>query len=328
MTDDPKQVCSNKGASGVDGMQTDELHDFMSTHWSTFKEELLSGTYQPKCSEKSGDTQTTRWNKNAWDTNSKRPTHPTRNITMDGRDIGTNFHENSYGFRPNKSAHQAVLQAQKYLNTGYTYVVEIDLAKFFDVVNHDKLMSLLSRKITDKRTLKLIGKYLRSGIMVDGVISQRLAGTPQGSPLSPLLSNIILHELDVELTKRGLRFVRYADDCSIYVKSSKAASRVMSSITKYIEEDLILQVNHEKSKISRPVKSTLLGFSFYKTKKAWRIRIAEKPLEKIKGTIRKRLSRNTAQQVETKMRELSGSNYWVGSILSNSRPEKLVYETR
>lgn len=300
-----KQVCSNKGASGVDGMQTDELRDFMSTHWSTFKEELLSGTYQPSAVRK---------------VEIPKPQGGTRMLgipTVKDRLIQQgisqwmggiwepNFHENSYGFRPNKSAHQAVLQAQKYLNTGYTYVVEIDLAKFFDVVNHDKLMSLLSRKITDKRTLKLIGKYLRSGIMVDGVISQRLAGTPQGSPLSPLLSNIILHELDVELTKRGLRFVRYADDCSIYVKSSKAASRVMSSITKYIEEDLILQVNHEKSKISRPVKSTLLGFSFYKTKKAWRIRIAEKPLEKIKGTIRKRLSRNTAQQVETKMRELS-----------------------
>ncbi|MBK9637866.1 MAG: hypothetical protein IPO63_08610 [Bacteroidetes bacterium] len=196
-----KQVCSNKGASGVDGMQTDELRDFMSTHWSTFKEELLSGTYQPSAVRK---------------VEIPKPQGGTRMLgipTVKDRLIQQgisqwmggiwkpNFHENSYGFRPNKSAHQAVLQAQKYLNTGYTYVVEIDLAKFFDVVNHDKLMSLLSRKITDKRTLKLIGKYLRSGIMVDGVISQRLAGTPQGSPLSPLLSNIILHELDVNLLK-------------------------------------------------------------------------------------------------------------------------------
>ncbi|MGB3527758.1 MAG: reverse transcriptase domain-containing protein, partial [Saprospiraceae bacterium] len=147
--------------------------------------------------------------------------------------------------------------------------------------------------------------YLRSGIMVDGVVSQRIEGTPQGSPLSPLLSNIILHELDVELTKRGLSFVRYADDCSIYVKSAKAAARVMSSITKYLEGDLLLKVNREKSKISTPNKSTLLGFSFYKTKGAWRIRIAEKSIERIKEKLKKRLPRNTAQQVATKMADLN-----------------------
>ena len=214
------------------------------------------------------------------------------------------FHVNSYGFRPHKNAHQAVLQAKDYLNEGKIYVVELDLTKFFDVVNHDKLMSLVSRKITDKRILKLIGKYLRSGIMVDGVVSQRTEGTPQGSPLSPLLSNIILHELDVELTRRGLSFVRYADDCSIYVRSSKAAARVMLSITRYLERDLLLKVNREKSKISTPNKSTLLGFSFYKSKGAWRIRIAEKSTERMKEKLKQRLPRNTAQQVATKMVEL------------------------
>lgn len=184
-------------------------------------------------------------------------------------------------------------------------MVELDLAKFFDVVNHDKLMSLVGKKIQDKPALRLIGKYLRSGVMVDGVSSQRLSGTPQGSPLSPLLSNILLNELDVELSNRGLSFVRYADDCSIYVRSSKSAGRVMGSITKYIEEVLLLQVNREKSKISRPVRSTLLGFSFYKTKGGWRIRIADKSLEGMKGKLRTRLPRNRAQQVETGMKGLS-----------------------
>jgi group II intron reverse transcriptase/maturase len=299
-----KQVVGNKGASGVDGMQTDELRDFVSTHWLTFKEELLSGTYQPTAVRKveipkpQGGTRVlgiptvkdrliqqaiAQWMNGLWE---------------------KDFHVNSYGFRPNKNAHQAVLQAKEYLNKGKTYVVELDLAKFFDLVNHDKLMNLLSKKITDKQTLKLIGKYLRSGIMVDGLVHQRTEGTPQGSPLSPLLSNIILHELDVELTRRGLNFVRYADDCSIYVNSAKAAERVMSSITRYLEETLLLKVNRTKSKISSPNKSTLLGFSFYKTKGMWQIRIASKSLERIKEKIKLRLPRNTAQQVETKMTEL------------------------
>jgi RNA-directed DNA polymerase len=299
-----KQVCSNKGAGGVDGMQTDELRDFVSIHWSSFKEALLLGTYQPSAVRKveipkpQGGT--------------RMLGIPTVKDRLIQQAIGqwmsglweSEFHANSYGFRPRKNAHQAVLQAREYLNEGKIYVVELDLAKFFDVVNHDKLMNLLSRKIADKRILRLIGKYLRSGIMVDGIISQRTEGTPQGSPLSPLLSNIILHELDTELTQRGLSFVRYADDCSIYVKSEKAAMRVMGGITKYLEADLLLKVNREKSKISKPAKSTLLGFSFYKTKGAWRIRIADKATERMKGKIKSKLPRNKAQQVETKMEEL------------------------
>lgn len=294
----------NKGSSGVDGMQTDELRDFVFTHWQSFKEELLRETYQPSAVRQveipkpQGGTRKlgiptvkdrliqqaiTQWMNGLWD---------------------KDFHTNSYGFRPNKSAHQAVLKAQEYLNEGKTYVVELDLAKFFDVVNHDKLMNLLRNKITDKPTLKLIGNYLRSGIMIDGLISQRTEGTPQGSPLSPLLSNIMLHELDTELTKRGLSFVRYADDCSIYVKSRKSAMRVKASITKYLEETLLLKVNQEKSKISRPTKSTLLGFSFYKRQDKWRIRIAEQSIERMKRKIKSKLPRNTAQQVEQKMLEL------------------------
>jgi RNA-directed DNA polymerase len=206
-------------------MQTDELRDFIFTHWSVFKEELLTGHYQPSAvrqveiPKSHGGTRMlgiptvkdrliqqalAQWMNGLWD---------------------SDFHSNSYGFRANKSAHQAVLQAKEFLNEGKTYVVELDLAKFFDVVNHDKLMNLLSRKITDKRILKLIGKYLRSGIMLDGVVSPRTEGTPQGSPLSPLLSNIMLHELDITLAQRGLSFVRYADDCSIYVKHHKVSRR-------------------------------------------------------------------------------------------------------
>lgn len=296
------QVCSNQGAGGVDGMQTDELRDFMSTHWSSLKEVLQSGNYQPDAVRK---------------VEIPKPQGGTRMLgipTVKDRLIQQamaqwmsslweqDFHPNSYGFRPGKNAHQSVLQAQSYLNEGKTYVVELDLAKFFDAVNHDKLMSLISKKISDKTTLKLLGKYLRSEIMIDGVSSQRLSGTPQGSPLSPLLSNILLNELDMELSKRGLSFVRYADDCSIYVRSRKSAVRVMSSITKYLETEQLLQVNREKSKVSRPGKSTLLGFSFYKTKDEWRIRIADKSVNRIKDKLRTLLPRNKAQQVSTLMR--------------------------
>lgn len=298
------RVCSNKGASGVDRMQTDELRDFVSKHWSSLCAELLTETYHPSAVRKveipkaQGGTRMlgiptvkdrliqqaiAQWMSGLWE---------------------QEFHKNSYGFRPNRNTHQAVYQAKQYLDEGKTHIVELDLANFFDVVNHDKLMSLLSQKISCKRTLRLIGKYLRSGIMVEGIVSQRTEGTPQGSPLSPLLSNIILHELDKELHKRGLSFVRYADDCSIYVRSSKAANRVMTSITRYLEEYLLLKVNREKSKISKPAQSSLLGFSFYKIKQEWRTRISPKSLERIKEKLREWLPRNRSQQVEKEMTTL------------------------
>jgi group II intron reverse transcriptase/maturase len=168
----------------------------------------------------------------------------------------------SFGFRYGKSALQAVNQALNYINSGFQYVIDLDLKSFFDMVNHDYLMSLLNRKVKDPVLLKLIRKYLQSGIMINGVVNQRESGTPQGSPLSPLLSNIILDELDKELTKRGLRFIRYADDVSIFVKSERAAKRVLRSITKFIEDRLKLKVNQEKTKICRPVNLIILGYGF------------------------------------------------------------------
>ena len=192
------------------------------------------------------------------------------------------FFHYSYGFREGRNAHQAVLQAQLNLNEGYEWVIELDVEKFFDKVNHDRLMSTLAKKITGKATLKLVRGYLTSGIMEGGVTSPRTEGTPQGSPLSPLLSNIVLDELDKELLARSHRFVRYADDCSIYVKSEKSAQRVLETIMKFIESKLKLKVNRTKSKVSRPTDSTLLGFSFYKKENKWEIRIAPKSLARIK----------------------------------------------
>lgn len=201
------------------------------------------------------------------------------------------FSQRSYGFRPGRNAHQAVEQAREYLNEGYTWIVELDLEKFFDRVNHDHLMGLLSKKVQDKDTLKLIRRYLSSGIMDCGIVSPRKEGTPQGSPLSPLLSNIVLHELDKELEKRGHRFVRYADDCSIYVRSEKSAHRVKENIIRYIEETLKLPVNRQKTKVSRPTGSSLLGFSFYGRGK-WQVRLSPSSVKSIKQKIRERTKRS------------------------------------
>jgi RNA-directed DNA polymerase len=214
------------------------------------------------------------------------------------------FSEYSYGFRPQRNTHQAVHQAQKFLDEGNTFIVELDLEKFFDTVNHDRLISILGWKVKDQRILRLIRKYLRSGIMGDGLVSQRTEGTPQGSPLSPLLSNIILDELDKELESRGHQFVRYADDVSIYKKSNKAAERTLESITSYIEKKLLLKVNRTKSKISRPTGSKLLGFSFYKTKATWGIRIAKSSIDRLKIKLKAISKRNNGKNFKTKLGEL------------------------
>lgn len=263
MTKAFKRVKANKGACGIDGMEVEELQAHMNKHWSTIKTKLLEGKYIP-----SAVREVEIPKPNGGMRRLGIPTVTDRLIQQAiaqelSKIFDKEFSPCSYGFRPGKSAHQAVRQAEIYINEGNIYVVEIDLEKFFDKVNHDRLMQHLSRRVEDKQLLKLIRRYLTNGIMAEGVVNRRIEGTPQGSPLSPLLSNIVLNELDKELESRGHKFVRYADDCSVYVQSMKAANRVSESLTEYIEGKLKLKVNREKSKVSLAAKSSLLGFSFY-----------------------------------------------------------------
>lgn len=295
----------NKGAGGVDGLQSDELRPFLNSHLRDLLRQIFEGKYEPSPVRK---------------VEIPKPAGGTRMLgipTVTDRMIQqaiyqqlrpiyeSEFSENSFGFRSAKNAHQAVKTAQGYLNAGFTWVIELDLEKFFDKVNHQKLMNLLSAKVKDSKTLALIHSYLRSGIMEGGLTSVRTEGTPQGSPLSPLLSNIMLHELDVELAKRGHKFVRFADDCSIYVKSEKAAQRVVQSITHYIENTLLLKVNRDKTKISQPRESYLLGFSFYKHQQRYHVRIHSKPVQRVKAKC-KHLTRSSDPTPEyVKLNELA-----------------------
>jgi RNA-directed DNA polymerase len=301
-----KQVTANKGAGGIDGMQTDELRDYLDANWPTLKTSILEGTYRPQAVRK---------------VEIPKPKGGTRMLgiaTVKDRLLQQaiaqwlspkyeeEFSNYSYGFREGRNAHQAVMQAQQYLSEGYEWIIELDLDNFFDRVNHDKLMGLLAKRIEDKRTLKLIRSYLNSGIMEDGMVSQRVEGTPQGSPASPLLSNIVLNELDKELQARGHRYVRYGDDCSIYVKSEKSARRVMETVTDYMETKLKLKVNRTKSKVSRPNESTLLGFSFYRSEKGWEIRIAPKSTIRIKEKMKGLTKRKDPAPAKEKIKKMEG----------------------
>lgn len=307
-----KQVIGNKGAPGVDGMETGELRAYLNDNWQRLRASLLEGSYKPGPVKK---VEIPKPN------GGKRmlgiPTVLDRLIQQAISQCLTpkyekQFSKQSYGFRPKKNAHQAVMQAQIYVREGKEWIVELDLEKFFDKVNHDRLMSLLSRTVTDKPTLKLIRQYLTSGILIGGMISQRVEGTPQGSPLSPLLSNVILDELDKELEKRGHAYVRYADDCSIYVKSETAAKRVAESIIEYIEGKLLLKVNREKTKISQPNESTLLGFTFLKTKTGWEIWIADKVIGRITAKCKAITSRSNGMSEQERIRKLQTTiNGWV-----------------
>jgi group II intron reverse transcriptase/maturase len=212
------------------------------------------------------------------------------------------FSESSYGFRPGKSAHQAITQASKYIQEGKEWVVDIDLEKFFDKINHDRLMQRLSKGIGDKRLLRLIKAYLKAGMMDDGLVEQRIAGTPQGGPLSPLLSNIVLDELDKELEERGHRFCRYADDCNIYVNSRKAGERVMASIVDFIEKKLKLKVNHEKSGVRHCSDVKFLGYTLLPE---GGIRVADKSIDRLKDKVREITRRNRGDKFETVINELN-----------------------
>jgi RNA-directed DNA polymerase len=299
------RVKANKGSPGVDGMTVQELPEFLKQHWPAIREQLLSGTYKPQ---------------------------PVRRVEIPKPDGGgvrklgipsvldrfiqqavmqvlqrkwdRTFSDHSYGFRPGRSAHQAVAAAQQYIAAGYRWVVDLDLEKFFDRVNHDKLIAKIAERVSDKRLLKLVRAFLRAGVMEDGLVSPVDEGTPQGGPLSPLLSNIVLDELDRELERRGLHFARYADDSNIYVRSRRAGERVMESLTRFITAKLRLKVNQQKSAVARPWARKFLGFSFTSAGIPKR-RIAPKAVDRFKERVRELTSRTRGVSTERMSEDLS-----------------------
>lgn len=258
-----ERVQANGGAAGVDGMTVEELPEHLKRHWPRIRAKLEAGTYQPspvkrvEIPKPSGGVRLIGI-PTAQDRLIQQALHQILSLEYEPR-----FSDHSYGFRPRRSAHEAVKAAQGHIEAGYQWVVDIDLAKFFDTVNHDRLMARMKGDIADKGVLRLVNDYLKAGVMVNGVVMGTEEGTPQGGPLSPLLSNIVLDELDRELEKRGHRFVRYADDCNIYVASQRAAERVKASVTRYIEKKLRLKVNEAKSAVDLATRRPFLGFSFY-----------------------------------------------------------------
>jgi group II intron reverse transcriptase/maturase len=284
-----QRVKRNKGAGGIDGMTVADYEAGLSGHISQLHEQLGQGNYQPQAVQL---VEIPKPNGGR-----RRLGIPTIADRVVQQSILTAlqpiydpyFSTRSYGFRPGRSAHQAIEQAARYVEEGKVWVVDIDLKSFFDEINHDRLMSRLSKAISDNRLLKLVQRYLRTGLMQDGLVQQRVAGTPQGGPLSPLLSNIVLDELDRELEARGLSFVRYADDSNIFVKSRRSAERVMTSLIRFIEEHLKLKVNREKSGVRRCDQVKFLGHTIEQNGK---IRIAEESIKRLKKKIREATKRN------------------------------------
>jgi RNA-directed DNA polymerase len=296
-----KRVKRNGGSHGVDGMKVDALLPYLKQHGNRIKQDLLEGKYRPQpvrrveIPKPDGGVRMLGV-----------PTVVDRLIQQAIAQVLTpvferEFSDHSYGFRPGRSAHDAIKQAHAYINEGYTTVVDIDLEKFFDRVNHDKLMYLLSRRIIDKRLLRLIRRYLESGVMIGGLVSPSREGTPQGGPLSPLLSNVVLHELDKELEKRDHRFCRYADDCNIYVKSQRAGERVMTSISEFIEKRLKLKVNRDKSAVDHVTRRKFLGFSFYRWRGGYRIRVDNKSVKRLMDKLRLLTSRSKGWSMNTRI---------------------------
>jgi RNA-directed DNA polymerase len=280
-----KRVKANKGSPGIDGMRVDELADYLKGHWPGIREQLLQGRYQPQPVKrvkipKPGGGERPLGVPTVLDRFIQQAVMQVLQGSWD-----RTFSEHSYGFRPGRSAHQAVAQAQAYIAQGYGYVVDIDLEKFFDRVNHDILMGLVAKRVRDKRVLRLLRAFLNAGVMENGLVSPATEGTPQGGPLSPLLSNLMLDVLDKELERRGHRFVRYADDGNIYVRSMRAGERVMAGVSRFLEKKLKLKVNRAKSAVARPEERKFLGFTFTFNGKPKR-RIAPQSLKRFKLRVR------------------------------------------
>jgi RNA-directed DNA polymerase len=316
-----KRVKQNGGAPGIDGMTVEELGPYLRENWLEIRVALDQQTYKPS---------------------------PVRRVEIPKPDGGMRllgiptvldrllqqaiaqamtplfeplFSDHSYGFRPGRSAHQAIQQAQEYVQAGYEWAVDIDLEKFFDRVNHDMLMARVARVVADKRVLKLIRAYLNSGVMVNGVVMDTEEGTPQGGPLSPLLSNIMLDDLDKELEKRGHKFVRYADDCNIYVKTQRAGERVMESMKAFLEQKLKLKVNPKKSKVDRATRVKFLGFSFYKRKGEVLIRVAARSLERFREKLRRLTKRTRTGKLEEIIQEINQYKMgWIGYFWQANTP--------
>ena len=301
------RVIRNKGSYGIDGMKTDELREHVKKTWATVKTKLLEGKYNPSPVRR---------------VEIPKPDGGVRSLgipTVQDRMIQQaiaqvlsklyepTFSESSFGFRPNRGAKNAIKQSETYINQGYKWVIDMDLEKFFDKVNHNILMGKLEKKIKDKRLLKLIRKYLESGVLINGIKVSSEEGTAQGGPLSPLLAIIILDDVGKELEKRGHKFCRYADDCNIYVKSKRAGLRVMDSITRIIENELKLKVNKDKSAVDIVSKRKFLGFSFYFVKGVAKIRIHEKSIKRFKEKVKSITNRNRGISMDLRLLKLNDS---------------------
>jgi RNA-directed DNA polymerase len=323
-----RRVKANKGSPGVDGMAVGGIKDYLNQHWPAIREQLLNGTYEPKpvrrveIPKPDGGMR-----KLGIPTVLDRLIHQAVMQVLQKRWDRT-FSEHSYGFRPGRSAHQAVAQAQQYIAEGHGWCVDLDLEKFFDRVNHDKLMGQIAKRVEDKRLLKLIRAFLNAGVMENGLVSPSVEGTPQGGPLSPLLSNLVLDELDRELERRSHRFVRYADDSNIYVRSERAGQRVMESVTQFITQKLKLKVNEAKSAVARPQERKFLGFSFTAGPKVKRV-IAPKAVDRFKRRIREITGRAKGVSMETAMEELAPyMRGWRGYFGFCDTPKVLIDLTR
>ncbi len=300
-----KRVKANKGSPGVDSMTVHDLPGFLQQHWPAIREQLLSGTYKPQ--------PVRRKEIDKPDGSGVRklgiPTVLDRFIQQAILQVlqkrwDRTFSHHSYGFRPGRSAHQAVEAAQQYIAAGYRWCVDLDFEKFFDRVSHDKLMAKIAERVSDKRLLKLIRAFLMAGVMEGGLVSPVDEGTPQGGPLSPLLSNLVLDEFDRELERRDHRFARYADDCNIYVRSRRAGERVMKSLTGFITTKLKLKVNETKSAVAEPWQRKFLGFSFTRTAPVRRC-IAPKAVKRFKERVRELTGRTRGISIERMAKELT-----------------------